>query len=558
MKDLIARLWTNDESLTSLDLSTRDDDTSFCSNSKSTTPNATTTKMTSMIPNHHTAELLQAAACKNTRLSHLRLYSSHVDSVRGPGRFVRHLEMIQHLQGLRDLQIHAYCVPPLAFPTRQLAGVIHRKQQPAPLSSAPDKQQQQRQHTSLQRLALHQVRMDPHDRTGQILLAQAFASLQQDQESSSSSTSTLQDLEWDPFPFSAAAANMANHDVNHNTDDADAGMLVVANIAKLPLKRLSLTGCGGTKTTIASMKRLGLSSATFAPMFRIKEHHPHLRHRHHHHLQSLQLSSWILDNADCIVLAQFLQKTSDLTELDLSGCIFYWTNNNNNNNSSEEPKLHASIEKDDSPMAIMKSFETNASVQYLNLTDCQFQLVVPVDNDNNHTNHSSINTSSCASLARMEERVYTTLTRAVESHNYTLSWVKTCPLLRQRANEEWSNVHAVGRSSSSSSNKNKSNSIINNSTGDDCCETRRRTSVMDVLDNLLILNRSALLLSTPGNFDGSASSPLLLPSCIRKSLTGQPRQTWCHVLQRTAKSPTALYAMLRGNADQLFFCSTFI
>lgn len=514
MKDLIARIRKNDETLTTLDLSTREDDISYYNMKSSTAEN------TAMIPNQteqqHHQKLFQEAACKNNRLSHLRLYSSHVDSVRGPGLFTKHLDMIQHLQGLRDLQIHAFCVPPLAFPTRQLARVIHRKQ--VPLLS------RERRGHSLQRLALHQVRMDPHDRTGQILLAQAFASLQQEHESkeSSSSSNTLQDLEWDPFPFSAAVATTTT------TTMADGGTLVVATIAKLPLKRLALTGSAGK-----SMKRLGLSSPAFAPMFRITDKlNGHRRHHHHHHLQSLQLSIWILENADCKVLTHFLKQTHDLTEIDLSGCIFYWTNNSNNNSGSSEQQLHAS---DDSPVAMMKSFETNASVQYLNLTYCQFR-VVTVDNNNNNNNNNANECNNSGAIATMEECVYTTLTRAVESHNYTLSWVKTCPLLRLRAKKEWKNVH-VG-------NDHSSNIINNNNNMDDC---KKRTSVMDVLDDLLSLNRSSML-STPGNVAGNT-----LPSCIRKSLTGTSRKAWAHIVHRTSKSPTALYTMLRGNADQLFF-----
>jgi hypothetical protein len=368
-----------------------------------------------------------------------------------------------------------------------------------------------------------------------MLLAQAFASLQQEQESkesSSSSSSTLQDLEWDPFPFSAAAATattttMADDGATAQRYHADGGTLVVAAIAKLPLKRLALMGRAGKK----SMTRLGLSSPAFAPMFRIKDklngHRRH--HHHHHHLQSLQLSSWILENADCKVLTHFLKQTHDLTEIDLSGCIFYWTNNSNTNSGSSEQQLHAS---DDSPVAMMKSFETNASVQYINLTNCQFRLVT-VDNIN-HNNNNANESYNSGAIATMEECVYTTLTRAVESHNYILSWVKTCPHLRLRAKKEWKNVH-VGNDHSSN--------IINNNT-DDC---RKRTSVMDVLDDLLILNRSSML-STPGNVAGST-----LPSCIRKSLTGTSRKTWAHIVHRTSKSHTALYTMLRGNADQLFF-----
>lgn len=310
MDGILSRLRNNDESVRTLDLSTRDDlefQSLFPHGRQPDCQDIPREWCDALAANHHVRELC--------------LYASFLDTVdQNPARhsrFAIFMELLSHLHALQELEIHAFSVPTRIFPVQPLANLLSR------------------QASSLRKLALYNLRSEgivSHTEGFRWQLAQTISSMK-----------FLQELVWEPFPLDSTNRN-ANENITPQDEDARRVVdeaLVSAIIGLPQLHRLSLCAKSSSVNTLRqdepSLERLPLTKRSLWPLWQQSK------------LTAVHLTGFALTSDDLRVLLGISKRrpTSQrqLVELHLTQCLV------------------------EEPAALLEYLQVNTTLRRLVLTD---------------------------------------------------------------------------------------------------------------------------------------------------------------------------------------------
>lgn len=271
---ILSRVRSNDDGVTALDLSTRDD-LEF----QQIFPNGTLPDCQNIPMDWRTAMTL------NKHVRELCLYASFLDTVdQEPARrsrFAVLMELLSHLHSLEELEVHAFSVPTRIFPVIPLANLLTR------------------QAASLRKLALYNIRSEgivAHTEGFRWQLAQSISSM-----------TSLEELVWEPFPLESL----------HDRPDDEARQVLdealLSAIVGLPkLRKLSLCA-KSVNMMIQPLERLPLCRRILGPLWKRSS------------LDTVHLTGYRLTSDDLRVLLGISKRRPtpqrQLVELHLTQCL---------------------------------------------------------------------------------------------------------------------------------------------------------------------------------------------------------------------------------------------